>query len=167
MKIDAVAEVIHATVSNSAKAIVDGALSFQKADGGAYYGGSWHSIPQYASGGRPHGTMFWAGEAGPEVVGHVGGRTEVLNQSQLAATMYASVSAALSGLRFAMTAPAAPDGGMGGSDDALYNAFVRALESADFAVDNTINMDGDTVYRGVVRRNQQRRRQLGYNPMLT
>lgn len=167
MKIDAVAEVIHATVSNTAKALVDGALSFQKADGGAYYGGSWHSIPQYASGGRPHGTMFWAGEAGPEVVGHVGGRTEVLNQSQLAATMYASVSAALSGLRFAMTAPAAPDGSMGGSDDALYNAFVRALESADFAVDNTINMDGDTVYRGVVRRNQQRRRQLGYNPMLT
>lgn len=167
MKIDAVAEVIHATVSNTAKALVDGALSFQKADGGAYYGGSWHSIPQYARGGRPHGTMFWAGEAGPEVVGHVGGRTEVLNQSQLAATMYASVSAALSGLRFAMTAPAAPDSGMGGSDDALYNAFVRALESADFAVDNTINMDGDTVYRGVVRRNQQRRRQLGYNPMLT
>lgn len=139
----------------------------RKASGGAYYGGSWHSIPQYARGGRPHGTMFWAGEAGPEVVGHVGGRTEVLNQSQLAATMYASVSAALSGLRFAMTAPAAPDGSMGGSDDALYNAFVRALESADFAVDNTINMDGDTVYRGVVRRNQQRRRQLGYNPMLT
>lgn len=151
----------------SAVASIVGTTGTGKALGGAYYGGSWHSIPQYASGGRPHGTMFWAGEAGPEVVGHVGGRTEVLNQSQLAATMYASVSAALSGLRFAMTAPAAPDGGMGGSDDALYNAFVRALESADFAVDNTINMDGDTVYRGVVRRNQQRRRQLGYNPMLT
>ena len=151
----------------SAVASIVGTTGTGKALGGAYYGGSWHSIPQYASGGRPHGTMFWAGEAGPEVVGHVGGRTEVLNQSQLAATMYASASAALSGLRFAMTAPAAPDGGMGGSDDALYNAFVRALESADFAVDNTINMDGDTVYRGVVRRNQQRRRQLGYNPMLT
>lgn len=151
----------------SAVASIVGTTGTGKALGGAYYGGSWHSIPQYASGGRPHGTMFWAGEAGPEVVGHVGGRTEVLNQSQLAATMYASVSAALSGLRFAMTAPAAPDSGMGGSDDALYNAFVRALESADFAVDNTINMDGDTVYRGVVRRNQQRRRQLGYNPLLT
>lgn len=154
-------------VVSAVASIVSTVTGGGKASGGAYYGGSWHSIPQYASGGRPHGTMFWAGEAGPEVVGHVGGRTEVLNQSQLAATMYASVSAALSGLRFAMTAPAAPDGGMGGSDDALYNAFVRALESADFAVDNTINMDGDTVYRGVVRRNQQRRRQLGYNPMLT
>lgn len=154
-------------VVSAVASIVNAVTGGGKASGGAYYGGSWHSIPQYASGGRPHGTMFWAGEAGPEVVGHVGGRTEVLNQSQLAATMYASVSAALSGLRFAMTAPAAPDGSMGGSDDALYNAFVRALESADFAVDNTINMDGDTVYRGVVRRNQQRRRQLGYNPMLT
>lgn len=154
-------------VVSAVASIVSTVTGGGKASGGAYYGGFWHSIPQYASGGRPHGTMFVAGEAGPEVVGHVGGRTEVLNQSQLAATMYASVSAALSGLRFAMTAPAAPDGGMGGSDDALYNAFVRALESADFAVDNTINMDGDTVYRGVVRRNQQRRRQLGYNPMLT
>ena len=44
-------------------------------------------IKGYANGGRPHGTMFLAGEAGPEIVGHVGGRTEVLNKSQLAVTM--------------------------------------------------------------------------------
>jgi hypothetical protein len=31
--------------------------------------------------------MFLAGEAGPEIVGHVGGRTEVLNKSQLAVVM--------------------------------------------------------------------------------
>ena len=39
--------------------------------------------------------MFVAGEKGPEVVGHVGGRTEVLNQSQLASVMYDAVSRAM------------------------------------------------------------------------
>ena len=80
-----------------------------KARGGVYSNGRWSNIPQYASGGvisarrfarnipqyaaggAPHGTAFVAGERGPEVVGHIGGRTEVLNKSQLAATMYAAV----------------------------------------------------------------------------
>lgn len=66
------------------------------ATGGAYYGGAWHNIAQYANGGMPgHGSMFVAGEAGPEIVGHVGGRTEVLNQSQLASTMYSAVFSAM------------------------------------------------------------------------
>lgn len=69
----------------------------KSAEGGAYYGGSWHNIPQFASGGRPnHGTTFVAGEAGPEIVGHIGGRTEVLNASQLASTMYQAVIAGIS-----------------------------------------------------------------------
>ena len=66
------------------------------AKGGAFYNGSWHNIKQYAVGGIPeHGSMFVAGEKGPEVVGHVGGRTEVLNQSQLASVMYDAVSRAM------------------------------------------------------------------------
>ena len=44
-------------------------------------------VQRFANGGSPHGTMFLAGEAGPEIVGHVGGRTEVLNKSQLAVVM--------------------------------------------------------------------------------
>jgi hypothetical protein len=53
----------------------------------------WRSVPHYASGtSSAHGTAFVAGEAGPEVVGHIGGRTEVLNKSQLAATMYEAVT---------------------------------------------------------------------------
>ena len=85
--------------------------SWFKAEGGSYYGGQWHSfasggqiaangatqfwraIPKYANGtASAHGTMFVAGEAGPEVVGHIGGRTEVLNKSQLAATMYKAIA---------------------------------------------------------------------------
>lgn len=80
-----------------------------RARGGVYLNGHWSSIPQfagggvisarrfarnipqYAAGGTPHGTAFIAGERGPEIVGHVGGRTEVLNKSQLASTMYSAV----------------------------------------------------------------------------
>ena len=74
---------------------VNSRLVTGQAKGGAFYGGEWHNIPQYATGGMPaHGSMFIAGESGSELVGHVGGRTEVLNQSQLASTMYASVTSA-------------------------------------------------------------------------
>lgn len=58
-------------------------------------------INWYASGGIPSkGTLFGAGENGPEVVGHIGGRTEVLNQSQLASVMYEAVSRALTNSDF-------------------------------------------------------------------
>jgi len=60
--------------------------------GGAFYGGAWHNIPQYADGGFPNrGSVFIAGEAGAEAVGNINGRTEVLNQSQMASVMYDAV----------------------------------------------------------------------------
>ena len=59
----------------------------------------WDSVPKYGNGTRnAHGTLFVAGEAGPEIVGHVGGRTEVLNKSQLASAMYSAVNAAMQGV---------------------------------------------------------------------
>ena len=70
------------------------ATELRMAKGGVIDRGRWHSIPQYASGTLNAGSYFVAGEAGPELVGHVGGRTEVLNQSQLAATMAASMQEA-------------------------------------------------------------------------
>lgn len=57
--------------------------------------GGWSDIPQYASGTTNAGSLFVAGEAGPEIVGHVGGRTEVLNKSQIASAMYSAVQAAM------------------------------------------------------------------------
>ena len=69
------------------------------AKGGALYGGSWHSIPQFANGttdALKYGSIFAAGENGPEVVGHINGRTEILNRSQLASTMH---SAIINGMR--------------------------------------------------------------------
>ena len=71
----------------------------------------WNDIPKYAAGtGRAHGTLFAAGEAGPEIVGHINGRTEILNKSQLAQTMHSAVTsgmlAALRGIEFRIPAMA-------------------------------------------------------------
>lgn len=64
----------------------------KKANGGIYSNGTWK---QFAVGGFPsHGTQFVAGEHGAEVVGHINGRTEVLNQSQIAKVMASSMSTA-------------------------------------------------------------------------
>lgn len=65
--------------------------------GGIYSNGSWKGIPQYANGGAPtHGTLFWAGEAGAEIVAHANGKTEVLNQSQIASAIYSATLSAMS-----------------------------------------------------------------------
>ncbi len=71
--------------------------SSKKASGGAFYNNSWHDIKQYANGGAPsHGSLFWAGENGAEVVAHANGRTEVLNQSQIASAIYNATLNAMS-----------------------------------------------------------------------
>lgn len=140
--------------------------------GGVLKHGSYSSIPQFARGGsyKTHGTMFLAGEAGPEVVGHIGGRTEVLNRSQLASTMYSSVVAgmtrSLNALAFNLSAPSLAaysgnDGGM--SEDTLYSAFLRALNDAEN--NEVIELDGDVVYRKMVQRNRQNTRRTGVNAM--
>lgn len=72
-------------------------LMATKAKGGIFSRGTWSDIPQYASGraGVNHGSLFWAGENGAEIVGNAGGRTEVLNRSQIASAMYSAVQAAM------------------------------------------------------------------------
>ena len=52
--------------------------------------GSFSNIPQYAGGTLNAGSVFVAGEAGPEIMGHINGRTEILNRSQMASIMNAS-----------------------------------------------------------------------------
>ena len=68
-----------------------------KEAGGVFSHGKWSKIPQFADGGVPsitHGSVFLAGESGPEVVGHIGSRTEVLNASQIAAAVSDGVARA-------------------------------------------------------------------------
>ena len=60
----------------------------KKAGGGVYTGSEWRPITQYASGGQPsQGQMFIAREAGPELVGTLGGKTAVMNNDQIVASV--------------------------------------------------------------------------------
>lgn len=102
--------------------------------GGIFSNGRWSNIPQYASGTLNAGSVFVAGEAGPELVGHVGGRTEVLNKSQLASAMYSAVHSAMSGVT--LEANVYSESGNGDMDydtmyRAMYNAFSAALARGD------------------------------------
>lgn len=139
------------------------------ATGGAFYGGFWHSIPQYANGTtNAYGSLFVAGEAGPELVGHVGGRTEVLNRSQLAATMYAAVRNAMSGIGISMTIPnydGSDAGDSGASEDAVYRAFRRALSEVE--IDGEADFDSDSLYFRMVQKNRQNTIISGVNALAT
>lgn len=69
--------------------------SIGKANGGVFYGGSWHSIKKYAAGGAPNfGQMFIAREAGPELVGNLGGHTAVMNNDQIVSSVANGVAQA-------------------------------------------------------------------------
>ena len=66
------------------------------AKGGIYSGGTWHNIAKYAGGGLPGmGQMFVAREAGPELVGTIGGHTAVMNNNQIVASVSDGVFNAL------------------------------------------------------------------------
>ena len=72
----------------------------KKADGGVFSGGSWKPIKKYAVGGLPNmGQMFVAREAGPELVGTLGGHTAVMNNDQIVTSVsdgvYRAVKAAM------------------------------------------------------------------------
>lgn len=64
--------------------------------GGIINHGVRTSIPQYAGGTLNAGTMFIAGEAGPEIMGHINGRTEILNRSQIGSIIHSSFVTAMS-----------------------------------------------------------------------
>lgn len=79
-------------------AITAGGRLMRFASGGAIMDAGqaswWSGVRKYAGGtGRAHGSLFVAGESGPEVVGHVNGRTEILNKSQIAQAIYGAVVA--------------------------------------------------------------------------
>ena len=146
-----------------------GSLGFTvtaNAGGGAFYSNSWHSIPQYAGGtSNAHGSMFIAGEAGPEVVGHIGGRTEVLNKSQIAATMYASIRSAMASVSFRMGGMPSVGFDSAAMEEVMYSACVRAMN--DTEADETIVLDGDVLYSKMVARNRAATYRMGSNPMMS
>lgn len=70
-------------------------VTVANAMGGIINHGVRTSIPQYAGGTLNAGTMFIAGEAGPEIMGHINGRTEILNRSQLGSIIHSSFVASM------------------------------------------------------------------------
>lgn len=70
-------------------------ITGKKADGGVFSGGSWKPIKKYAVGGLPNmGQMFVAREAGPELVGNLGGHTAVMNNDQIVSSVANGVAQA-------------------------------------------------------------------------
>lgn len=100
--------------------------STKKADGGIYKNGAWHPITAYASGGMPSNTgqMFIAREAGPELVGTIGGSTAVMNNDQIVSSVSDGVARAVSAV-------------MGGQSNT--------------PIDVTVKIDSEVLYRAVKR----------------
>ena len=174
-----VAKLTDIDTSQLGSVITIGGQSFiARAAGGVFSGGVWRDIPQYAGGTTNAGSVFVAGEAGPELVGHIGGRTEVLNRSQLAATMNYAVSAGMRNMLAAATphlavigrsvsrseehlaaieqhtAPAA-----GGS--AQQVELLKQILAAVLGIDPEIYLDGEKVKDDIVARINRRTRATG------
>lgn len=68
------------------------------ATGGMLVGQHWKPIPQYAGGtlSAAQGQIFVAREAGPELVGSIGGHTAVMNNNQIVASVAYGVQSAVS-----------------------------------------------------------------------
>ena len=68
------------------------------ATGGIKVGNQWKPIPQYASGtlSAAQGQIFVAREAGPELVGSIGGHTAVMNNNQIVSSVAYGVRSAVS-----------------------------------------------------------------------
>lgn len=144
-----------------------GSWASNQARGGVFSGGSWHDITRYATGGLARGSqLFWAREAGPELVGTLGGHTAVMNNDQIVASVSNGVARAIAGIRFKMTgigsgASITSDGVL--SEDLLVRAISRAIMESDVGSD--IILDGAVLYKKMVARNTQNTRATGVNAM--
>ena len=72
------------------------AITLTKAGGGLYSNGRWKPVTAAANGGSfSMGQMFIAREAGPELVGSIGGHTAVMNNDQIVSSVAAGVARAV------------------------------------------------------------------------
>ena len=115
----------------SGKSVSVGASGTKKANGGVYTGGIWHDITHYAVGtsNAPVGQMFIAREAGPELVGTLGGHTAVMNNDQIVASV----------------------------SDGVYRAVRSAMGNGNKQLNVTFKVEGDPngIFR-VVRQEEQK-----------
>lgn len=128
------------------------------ANGGYVNGGrsGYWGIPAYGNGGITHGSLFVAGEAGTEMVGRIGGQTEVLNQSQIKLAMK---SAVISGMAAFTPILSAINSNIATCSDAVINSVItgaqvlyNGIENVDTydptsTLSNTTYEDAVTAYR--------------------
>lgn len=107
------------------------------AGGGVFANGKWSPIQQYAEGGIVGGQMFIAREAGPELVGTLGGHTAVMNNDQIVASV----------------------------SDGVYRAVSAAMSEGGNSSSITLNLDGKTVYQSVVNQNRREIQRTGASPL--
>ena len=130
--------------------------------------GVLHRIAQYAGGtldAFKHGSVFVAGENGPEVMGHINGKTEILNRSQIASTMFQAVTNGMrqfknaqmvqpQKLAFANGAVASYDGGTSSNNDALIAEQNRLLAQQNELLQVIANKDVSISSRDVFNANR-------------
>lgn len=130
-------ESVNAAVSKITNAVKKGMstkwqISQITAKGGIIANGVKFNLPQFAGGtldALSHGSVFVAGERGPEVMGHINGKTEILNRSQIASVMHASFVDAMADFRrMELTTP----------QELLsdYSSTVSASASSDISANN-------------------------------
>lgn len=119
----------------------------KKASGGILIGNTWKKIQQYAAGGLPNqGQMFIAREAGPELVGTIGGHSSVMNNNQIVASVSDGVAKAIG--------------------PAVYNAVVSAMKATGGKGNITITLAPDSkgLFKVVKQEAQNYRNATGLSP---
>ena len=141
------------------------------AKGGIYKNGRWQPIQRYASGGLPGGSqLFWAREAGPELVGTLGGHTAVMNNDQIVSSVSDGVARAIAGIRFKMTAPRLANATSSqsaptpvqtsGTDPQMITLLTEILKAIN-AQDTSVYLDGEQIKNNVVKRINNHTRRTG------
>lgn len=110
------------------------------------------------------GQMFVARESGPELVGSYGSKTAVMNNDQIVRSVADGVAQSIASIRFSLPNSYAFGGGL--DEEAIYRAMIRALTEVNPGdVDVNVTMDGEPIYRDVVRRNRANTRMTGVNAL--
>lgn len=160
-------------VSKGANLVIDVAKGVIKdnAKGGIYKNGRWQPVQRYASGGMPNGSqLFWAREAGPELVGTLGGHTAVMNNDQIVASVSSGVARAIAGIHFKMVAPRVTGAGAMARSSAQNNndassqqmvALLTEILKAINAQDTSVYLDGEAIKNNVVKRINNHTRATG------
>ena len=90
-------EVHYSVGGGGANAFSGGGGGGGRANGGILVNGKWLDVAQYATGTQfaPTGQLFVAREAGPELVGNLGGHTAVMNNDQIVSSVAYGVESAV------------------------------------------------------------------------